>query len=66
MVPFGDFEYFGLLLYILLPLLILGLLEYSSRVWSMMALGVLLVLQSSGVVSVRPDFKVPELYLILG
>jgi len=66
MVPFGDFEYFGLLLYILLPLLVLGLLEYSSRVWSLFALGVLLVLQSSGTVSIRPEFKVPELYLILG
>lgn len=66
MVPFGDFEYFGLLLYILVPLFVLGLLGIASRAWSLVALGALLVLQSSGTVSIRPDFKVPELYLILG
>ncbi len=66
MVPFGDFEYFGLLLYILLPLIVLGLLGWSSRVATLGAIAVLLVLQSTGFVPVRPDFHVREIYLILG
>ena len=65
MVPFGEFEYFGLLLYILLPLGVLGVLGFSHRVWTMAAMAILLLLQASGTVPIRPDFQVREIYIIL-
>jgi membrane protein involved in D-alanine export len=66
MVPFGDFEYFGLLLYFLLPLIALGLLGVTHRVWTLLAMGLLLVLQASGSVPLRPDLHVREIYIIIG
>jgi len=66
MVPFSDFEYFGLLLYILLPFGLLGLFGRLNRVASLLALAILLILQTGGVVHLRPDFAVRELYIVLG
>jgi membrane protein involved in D-alanine export len=65
MAPFGEFEYFGLLAYILLPLGVLGLMEVSNRFWTLAAMAFLLLLQSSGTVPIRPDFLVREIYIIL-
>lgn len=66
MVPFGDFEYFGLLAYVLMPFLILGLLGIAGRVWTMIALALLLVIQSMGAVSITPAIHVREIYIIAG
>ncbi len=66
MVPFGDFEYFGLLLYVLLPLIVLGLLGVCHRGWTLLTMAVLLVLQASGTVPLRPDIHVREIYIIIG
>ncbi len=66
MVPFGNFEYFGLLIYILLPVCLLWLCGVNARVWSLLTLGVLLVLQASGEVPITPEFHLRELYIILG
>lgn len=66
MVPFGDFEYFGLLVYVLLPLIVLGFLGVSNRIWTLAVMAVLLVLQASGAVPIRPEFHVREIYIILG
>ena len=64
MVPFSDFEYFGLLLYVLLPFGLLGILGRLNRASSLVALGILLVLQTSVPVHLRPDFAVTEFYII--
>ncbi|NBV86902.1 MAG: hypothetical protein EBS01_11745, partial [Verrucomicrobia bacterium] len=64
MVPFSDFEYFGLLLYVLLPFSLLGILGRLNRASSLVALGILLVLQTSVPVHLRPDFAVTEFYII--
>ena len=64
MVPFSDFEYFGLLLYVLLPFGLLGIFGRLNRVSSLIALGILLVLQASAPVHLRPDFAVREIYII--
>lgn len=66
MVPFGDFEYFGLLCYILLPLCVLGLFGITHRIWTLASMALLLVLQASGSVPIRPEFHVREIYIILG
>jgi membrane protein involved in D-alanine export len=66
MVPYADFTYFGLLVYVLLPLLIAGFCGVLNKWWSLAAMGGLLVFQASGTVAIRPDFHVLELYLLLG
>jgi membrane protein involved in D-alanine export len=67
MVPFADFQYFGMLLYVLLPFGVLGLFGRLGRNAMLLALGVLLVVQSAeNIIPLRPEFPVRELYLILG
>ncbi len=67
MVPFADFQYFGLLLYVLLPFAVLGWFGRLSRNWSLLAMGVLLALQSAdNLIPLRPELPVRELYLVLG
>jgi membrane protein involved in D-alanine export len=66
MVPFADFQYFGLLLYVLLPFAALGLFGRLGRNWMLLALGLLLVLQSAdNLIPLRPELPVRELYLVL-
>jgi membrane protein involved in D-alanine export len=64
MVPFSDFEYFGLLLYILLPFGLLALFGRLNGTTSLVAMCILLVLQTSAPVHLRPEFEVRELYII--
>jgi membrane protein involved in D-alanine export len=67
MVPFADFQYFGLLLYVLLPFAVLGWFGRLSRNWMLLAFGILLALQSAdNFIPLRPEFPVRELYLVLG
>ena len=37
MIPFSDFHYFGLLLYILVPTLALGMFGRANRAWTLLA-----------------------------
>lgn len=66
MVPFADFTYFGLVLYVLLPLLVAGFFGRANKWWTFGAICVLLPIQYSGEVAIRPEFHVRELYLLLG
>jgi membrane protein involved in D-alanine export len=67
MVPFADFQYFGLLFYLLLPFAVLGLFGRLGRNWSLLAMGLLLVLQAAdNLIPLRPELPVRELYLVLG
>ncbi len=67
MVPFGDFEFFGFLAYLLVPLAVLGWFGRLGRNWTLLAFLVLLLVEySDNLVHIRPEFAVRELYLIVG
>ena len=69
MIPFGDFTFFGLLLYAVLPAILLGalgLLDRWGRWWMLLVtLGVLAV-QFGGDLAIRPGFEVREIWIVLG
>jgi len=69
MIPFGDFTFFGLLLYAVLPAIALGLLGWldrGRRWWLLLVTLGMLALQFSGDLAVRPGFEVRELWIVLG
>ncbi len=66
MTPFSDFTYFGLLLYIALPTLALGLLGRANRRWTLLATVLVAVLNFSDDIAIRPGVFVHELWIALG
>jgi membrane protein involved in D-alanine export len=66
MVPYADFTYFALLLYVLLPVVCVGIWGRLSANWILASMGAMLVLQASGTVNLRPGVAVREIYLLLG
>ena len=66
MLPFANFTYFGILLFVLVPVVLAGVLGWLNKWWTACALAVLLILQASDEVPLRPEFQVRELYIILG
>ena len=64
--PFSDFTYFGLLLYIALPTLALGLLGRANRRWTLIATALVGVLNFSDDIAIRPGIFVHELWIALG
>ena len=66
MLPFANFTYFGILLFILVPVILAGVFGWLNKWWTACALLMLLILQASDEVPLRPDFQVRELYVILG
>jgi membrane protein involved in D-alanine export len=66
MIPYADFTYFGLLLFLLLPLLGLGLMGRQTKGGVLAVMAVLLCLQAGGNVKLRPGVEVRELWLLLG
>ena len=66
MIPYSDFHYFGLLLYIAIPTLALGMLGRANRAWTLIATLLGAILNFSDDVPVRPNFIVFELWLALG
>ena len=69
MKPFGDFIFFGLLLYAVVPAIILGLLGVPDRFgrwWLLLTTVGVLAVSSSGNLAVRPDFEVREIWIVLG
>ena len=66
MIPFGDFTFFGLLLYAVIPTILLGLLGRAGRWWTLLVTVVFLALQFSGDLAIRPEFEVRELWIVLG
>ena len=66
MTPFSDFTYFGLLLYIVLPTLALGLLGRANRRWTLLATVLVAVLNFSDDIALRPGVFVHELWIALG
>jgi membrane protein involved in D-alanine export len=66
MDPFADFSYFAVLAYLLVPACIAGICGAFNRGWTLGVMGVLLILQTSKSIPVRPDFAVRELYIVAG
>ena len=66
MTPFSDFTYFGLLLYIALPTLALGLFGRANRRWTLIATLLVGVLNFSDDIAIRPGVFVHELWIAFG
>lgn len=54
MIPYADFLYFGVLLYIALPTLVIRRLAGFSRAWVLLATGAMLIVQYATVVHLLP------------
>lgn len=66
MSPYADFTYFGLLLYLLVPTVVLGLFGKANARWAFLASGAMLLVHLSHPLVVRPGFVVRELTIALG
>ncbi len=66
MIPYTDFTYFALLLYAVVPTLVLGLFRRAGWRWALLVTAAMLVLQYYGVVEIRQDFAVREIWILLG
>jgi membrane protein involved in D-alanine export len=66
MIPYTDFLYFGISLYALLPNFLFGWWKRASKVWVVIATGLMLVIQYYVVKVVLPHTSLVELWLVLG
>ncbi len=66
MTPFGDFIFFGLLLYALLPTLLLGLFGRAGRWWTLLVTVGMLGVQFADELQIHPGYEVRELWIVLG
>jgi membrane protein involved in D-alanine export len=64
-IPYADFSYFVLLLYIAVPTVILGLFGRASWRWALLVTTVMLVVQYQDVLHLRKHFLVSEIWLVL-
>jgi membrane protein involved in D-alanine export len=65
-IPYADFTYFGLLLYAVVPTLILGLFGKAGWRWATLVTAGMLVVQYHGLLNVRPNFAVREIWIAMG
>ena len=66
MIPFADFRYFVLLLYVAVPTLILGLLGRAGWRWALFVTVAMLLVQYHELLNVRAHFPVREIWIVLG
>jgi membrane protein involved in D-alanine export len=66
MVPYADFLYFGLALYLVVPTLIVRLTGWGSRAWILLATVLMLAVQYAGNVQVVPGLVVHETWMVAG
>jgi len=64
MIPYADFLYFGLLLYVVVPALILGLAGRLSWRWIALATLAMLVVQYGGTLQIEPQTAVREIWIV--
>jgi membrane protein involved in D-alanine export len=65
-IPYADFTYFGLLLYAVVPTLILGMFGRAGWRWAFFVTAAMLVIQYHGLLNIRPDFSVREIWIVVG
>ena len=66
MIPYADFTYFGVLLYVVVPTLVLGAFGRAGWRWALFVTLVMLIIQCYGVLHIRPEFAVQEIWIVLG
>ena len=66
MIPYADFTYFGVLLYVAVPTLILGLLGRLSWRWVLAMTLIMLALQYNGTVRVGRHATLREIWILIG
>jgi membrane protein involved in D-alanine export len=64
-IPYSDFTYFVLLLYVAVPTVILGLFGRAGWRWTLMVTAIMLVLQYHDLLHLRKHFLVSEIWLVL-
>jgi membrane protein involved in D-alanine export len=64
--PYADFLYFGVLLYVVVPALLLGVLGRYSRAWVVVATAIMLAIQCWPMQTIWAKSEVRELWLVLG
>ena len=66
MIPYADFTYFILLLYVAVPTLILGLLGRAGWRSALLVTVAMLIVQYHDLLHVRPHFPVREIWIVVG
>ena len=66
MIPYADFLYFGVLLYVVVPTLILGLAGHVSRGWILIATLAMLAVQYGGSLRIEPGTEIREIWIVAG
>jgi membrane protein involved in D-alanine export len=64
-IPYADFTYFVLLLYVAVPTVILGLFGRAGWRWALLITSAILVAQYQEVLHLRSHFPVREIWLVL-
>jgi D-alanyl-lipoteichoic acid acyltransferase DltB (MBOAT superfamily) len=64
-IPYADFTYFVLLLYVAVPTVILGLFGRAGWRWALLVTTVMLLVQYRDVLHLRAHFPVREIWLVL-
>jgi membrane protein involved in D-alanine export len=66
MSPYADFTYFGLLLYIVIPTIILGLFGRANARWALFATVVVCIVQFDDELTLRAGWHLRELWVVGG
>jgi membrane protein involved in D-alanine export len=66
MTPYADFLYFGVLLYVVVPTLVLGLAGYVSKRWILIATLGMLAVQYGGRLPIAPETEIREIWIVAG
>jgi len=66
MIPYADFLYFGVLLYVAIPALVLGFTGWLSWRWILLATVLMLAVQYGGTIDIEPQTAVREIWIVAG
>ncbi|MDR3574490.1 MAG: D-alanyl-lipoteichoic acid biosynthesis protein DltB [Anaerolineaceae bacterium] len=66
MIPYANFLYFGVSLYVLIPNLVMGWIKKLARVWMVIATVIMLVVQYWVVQNISSQSAVFEIWLVVG
>jgi membrane protein involved in D-alanine export len=64
MIPYAGFLYFGVLLYVVVPTVLLGVAGRASRRWILIATLVMLAVQYDGRLRIEPGTEIRELWIV--
>ncbi len=66
MIPYSNFLYFGISLYVLIPNLLIGWIKKFARVWIILATVIMLIAQYTVMQNISSQSAVLEIWLVLG